>query len=156
MLSGCVSVRMTGRLAGLTQRFAGQEIWSKCGCCLTTNPYKARRAVVNGIFRRRHNVKSIADLSANGCSFSRGMPRKWAMELSFTPEEKLPIGSRQLLQEVMQTLFGDSPATKSENKPGVTSCLVDIKKLKADIARLTNLIFPANTVLRGTRGKVAR
>jgi len=32
------------------------------------------------------------------------------------------------------------------------SCLVDIKKLKADIARLTNLIFPANTVLRGTRG----
>ena len=41
------------------------------------------------------------------------------MELLFTPEEKLPIGSRQLLQEVMQTLFGDWPAAKSENKPGV-------------------------------------
>ena len=36
------------------------------------------------------------------------------------------------------------------------SCLVVIKKLKADIAQLANLIFPANTVLRGTRGKVAR
>jgi len=36
------------------------------------------------------------------------------------------------------------------------SCLVEIKKLKADIAQLANLIFPANTVLRGTRGKVAR
>jgi len=35
-------------------------------------------------------------------------------------------------------------------EPG--SCLVDIKKLKADIVRLTYLIFPANTVLRGTRG----
>ena len=64
-------------------------------------------------------MKSIADLSANGRSFSRSMPRKWAMELLFTPEEKLPIGSRQLLQEVMQTLFGDWPAAKSENKPGV-------------------------------------
>jgi len=36
------------------------------------------------------------------------------------------------------------------------SFLVAIKKLKADITRLTNLIFPANTVLRGTRGKVVR
>jgi hypothetical protein len=35
-------------------------------------------------------------------------------------------------------------------EPG--SFLVVIKKLKADIARLTNLIFPAKTVLRGTRG----
>ena len=36
------------------------------------------------------------------------------------------------------------------------SCLVVIKNLKTDIARLTSLIFPANTVLRGTRGKAAR
>jgi hypothetical protein len=36
------------------------------------------------------------------------------------------------------------------------SCLVAIKKLKADIAYVANLIFPANTVLRGTRGKAAR
>ncbi len=36
------------------------------------------------------------------------------------------------------------------------SCLVVIKNLKADIARLTSLIFPANTVLRGTRRKAAR
>jgi len=35
------------------------------------------------------------------------------------------------------------------------SCLVVIKNLKADITRLTNLIFPANTVLRGTRRKAA-
>ena len=39
-------------------------------------------------------------------------------------------------------------------EPG--SCLVAIKELKVDIARLTDLIFPANTVLRGTRRKVAR
>lgn len=31
--------------------------------------------------------------------------------------------------------------------------LVKIKKLKADIAQLTNLIFPANAVLRGGAGK---
>ena len=36
------------------------------------------------------------------------------------------------------------------------SCLVVIKKLKADIAQVANLIFPANTVLRGRRGKAAR
>ena len=36
------------------------------------------------------------------------------------------------------------------------SYLVTIKKLKADIAQVTKLIFPANTVLRGTRGKAAR
>ena len=30
------------------------------------------------------------------------------------------------------------------------SFLIEIKKLKADIARLTNLIFPANNVVRGT------
>ena len=36
------------------------------------------------------------------------------------------------------------------------SCLVVIKNLKADIARLTSFIFPANTVLQGTRGRVSR
>ena len=36
------------------------------------------------------------------------------------------------------------------------SCLVVIKNLKADIARLTSLIFPANIVLRGMRRKAAR
>jgi hypothetical protein len=35
------------------------------------------------------------------------------------------------------------------------SCLVVIKNLKADIARLTSHIFPPNTVLRGTRRKSA-
>lgn len=35
------------------------------------------------------------------------------------------------------------------------SCLAIIKNLKADIARLTSLIFPPNTVLRGTRRKLA-
>ena len=118
MQNGYISVRMTGRLAGLTQRFAGQEIWSKCGCYLTTSPCKPRRAVVYGIFRRRHSVKSIVDLSVSGCFFSRGMPRKWAMALSFIPEENLLTGSRQVLLGVMQTLFGGSPAAKSENKPG--------------------------------------
>ena len=39
-------------------------------------------------------------------------------------------------------------------EPG--SFLVVIKKLKVDIARLANLIFPTNNVLRGTRGKAAR
>ncbi len=39
-------------------------------------------------------------------------------------------------------------------EPG--SFLVVIKKLKADIAQLTNLIFPANNVVRGTPKKAAR
>ena len=39
-------------------------------------------------------------------------------------------------------------------EPG--ACLVEIKELKADIARLTDLIFPANTVLQEERGKAAR
>lgn len=36
------------------------------------------------------------------------------------------------------------------------SCLVDIKKLKANIARRTSLILPANSVVRRTPKKVAR
>lgn len=39
-------------------------------------------------------------------------------------------------------------------EPG--SFLVVIKKLKADITRLTNLIFPANNVVQGTPKKAAR
>lgn len=72
-------------------------------------------AVANGISRKRHSVKSIADPSESGSSFSRGMPSKWAMELSFTRGENPPIGSQRVLPEAMQTLFGNLPAARSKN-----------------------------------------
>lgn len=83
------------------------------------SPYKTRHAAVNGISRRKHSMKSIVDLSVNGCFFSRGMPRKWVMVLLCIPEENLLTGSRQILQGVMQTRFGGSPAAESKNNLGV-------------------------------------
>lgn len=51
-------------------------------------------------FRKRHSMKSITDLSVNGCCFSPGMLRNLAMALPYIPEENLLPGTSKLSREL--------------------------------------------------------